>query len=198
MDLQRLANRLGYLSPELALGWKLGEYLEQYFDGLEVTRIAARAHSETILSLTTMLGWQQGDSVVVVGAGEPPWSFDCYHPLTGTVLRVRPVVEETTLSPDIIALEERLSHDPKALRDYSSAVDGLIGRLLDEPLTTYCAVDEHRCRRAARSDTSKGIAPRRCRRCGAVYREPMEFWYSEGVLCCSRCAGLHAQWFDRQ
>ncbi len=199
IELYRLVNRLGYLSPELALGWRLGGYFKEFFDGLEVVRLSARAHSETVLSLSTMLGWQRGDSVVVIGDGRPPWNFECYHPLTGTLLEVRPLVEQTTLPSDVEALVPDLSSDPRAARAYAEAVDRLVERLLAEPVTSYCAVDEHRCRRSLGASSKARGAPRsaRCRRCGAICATA-SLWVCEGVLCCIECAGLRPEWFDRQ
>lgn len=196
IELHRLVNRLGYLSPELALGWKLGSYFKDFFDGLDLTRLSARAHTETVLSLSTMLNWQQGDSVVISGDGQPPWRFACYHPLTGTLLSVRPLAEETTLSPEIQALESDLPHDPEAARTYAAAVEQLVERLLEDSVVSYCAVDEHRCRRTTRSPR-KASQTSRCRRCGTLCASN-SLWDCEGVLCCATCAGLRAEWFDRQ
>ncbi|WP_456386929.1 hypothetical protein [Desulfolithobacter sp.] len=40
MESQCLTLRKGYLTPELAIGWRIGKYVEEFFDGLEEVGIA--------------------------------------------------------------------------------------------------------------------------------------------------------------
>ena len=44
LDLAALAWKQSHLSPELALGWRLGRHAHECFDGLEQVRIAATGH----------------------------------------------------------------------------------------------------------------------------------------------------------
>lgn len=51
MELHNLTLKRGYLSPELAIGWRIGKYVEEFFDGLEDVGIAAARDDDAILAL---------------------------------------------------------------------------------------------------------------------------------------------------
>jgi hypothetical protein len=48
LDLAALAWKLGHISPELALGWRLGRHAHDFFCGLDGVRIAATGHDHTL------------------------------------------------------------------------------------------------------------------------------------------------------
>lgn len=194
IDLQRLAARVGYLSPELALGYRLGGYLDEVFCGLEVTRLAACVHPETLLALESVARWQRGEPVVETGDAAP-YHVECYHPPTGTLLSIVPVPDLTALAPAALRLAPRLGTSPEADLAYSRAVDERVRAPTSEP--SFCAVRESRCSRPRASDSESQRPQLRCRRCGAPV-DRAHLWSCDGVLCCTVCAGLCPLWFDRQ
>ena len=51
LDLAALAWRHSHLTPELALGWRLGRHAHEWLDGLDRVRIAATGHAHTLTAL---------------------------------------------------------------------------------------------------------------------------------------------------
>ncbi|MFH2005895.1 MAG: hypothetical protein ABI333_04820 [bacterium] len=197
IELQRIALRRGYLSPEIALGWRLGVYLREFFDGLELLRVLAAREDDAALSLRIMAAWQRATPILVEGRRER-WDFLVYHPATGTLLGVTRVPERTELPQRVKDLEPALARgDLRAQLDYRDSVQRLVDRLVGSPFEQLCRIDEHRVRRMHSEVASEPSRLVRCRVCG-VLAASRRLWELDGVLCCLSCSGLSPQWFDRQ
>lgn len=197
IELQRIALRKGYLSPEIALGWRLGTYLRDFFDGLDLLRVVAAREDDAVLSLSIMASWHQATPVLVDESGEG-WDFLVYHPVTGTLLGVTGSPERTELPQSVKDLESALARgDLRALQTYQSSVQRLVDRLVGSSFEQLCRIDEHRVRRVYAGRSCGSASQVRCRRCGALVTG-RRLWELDGVLCCLSCTGLSPLWFDRQ
>lgn len=195
IELQRIVLQRGYLSPEIALGWRLADYLRDFFGGLELLRVLVARDGDELLSLRVMGSWCHADpaEVATIGRG---WDFLVYHPTTGTLLGV-------TRAPDRLSREVRMLEPALARGDlgarlrYQRSVSELVGHLLDVPFEQLCRIDEHRVRRMAGRGGARAAQKIRCWRCGDPMRRS-EIWDMDGVLCCLTCTGMSSKWFDRQ
>ncbi len=196
LELSLLAHQRGYLSPELALGWRIARHVREVFDGLEHVRIAARRNNDALMAL----------SILSVKLGNPPadlsrsrtskpWDFLFYHPLSGTVLRWVQNKQNTQLSNDIVALGDRLdcANDTVATIRYQRAVDALILQILNVSIDMLGLFYEHRCRKI-KCDAPRGEDSLRCPQCGTVvFRR--DLWEVDGWLGCLSCSLLEPAWF---
>ncbi len=48
IELALLSREKGYVNPEISLGWRVGTWLREYFDGLQDIRIAARQENDAV------------------------------------------------------------------------------------------------------------------------------------------------------
>lgn len=197
IELQRIALRRGYLSPEIVLGWRLGAYLREFFDGLDLLRVLVAREDDAALSLRIMAAWHQATPILVADRCEK-LDFLIYHPVTGTSLGVTRVPERTDLPQRVKDLEPAMARgDLRAQLDYRGSVQQLVDQLLDSPFDELCRIDEHRVRRLHAETPSDSSRRVRCRVCGDL-APSRRLWELDGVLCCQRCTGLSQQWFDRQ
>ena len=86
LDLAALAWRHSHLTPELALGWRLGRHAHEWFDGLDRVRIAATGHEHTLTALRRLARFPE-PGAVVQPAGPRPWDMLFLHEPTGTALK---------------------------------------------------------------------------------------------------------------
>ena len=86
LELHCLTLQKGYLSPELAIGWQIGKYVEEFFDGLEEVGIAAARDDDAVLALSYLTRQHGHPGQVIVPEAARPWDFLFYHLTTGTRL----------------------------------------------------------------------------------------------------------------
>ncbi len=197
IELQRIVLRKGYLSPEITLGWRLADYLRDFFGGLELLRVLVARDGDALLSLRVMASWYHAEPIQVATSNRG-WDFLVYHPATGTLLGVTRAPERTDLPRQVETLEPALAEgDLGAQLRYQRTVTKLVDHLLDAPFEQLCRIDEHRLRRIAGGRAAPSAPKIRCRRCGNPVRRS-RLWELDGVLCCLTCTGMSAQWFDRQ
>lgn len=197
LELHRIAMRQGYLSPELALSWRLADYLREFFDGLALLRVLAAREDDAVLSLRTMAAWHRAAPIQVADRHRK-WDFLVYHPATGTLLGATCVPDRTELPRHLKDLEPALARgDLRAQLRYQDGVQQLVSRLLGSPFERLCRIDEHRVRRMHHGFAAGPSKEVRCRVCGHLVTS-RHLWDLDGVLCCVGCTGLSPQWFDRQ
>lgn len=68
--------RKGYLSPELAIGWKVGQYAAEFFDGLENITVIADNNNDALIALRQQMRNQgQPQQLVTISDKNPPGIF---------------------------------------------------------------------------------------------------------------------------
>jgi len=191
-ELSILGTRRGYVSPELALGWRIGDHAREVFGGLDHVQMASRMQDDSAVALSEMVKRESvfGDFQVVSGAR--PWDVLCYHLSSGTVYAYCSVREETTLPWEDAEAAECLRADGTAFRnEYRQALDDLICKLLALELTDLCAIHEYRVRKMLAESLGRRQI---CRRCGRRLLPGDSLWDVEGVVCCPACCGLERSW----
>lgn len=192
LDLYILVQRLGRLTPELVLGWRVCGYVREYFNGLDGVRLAIAPQGDFLDGLKAAKA-ESGLPLDILDAdSDSPWHALAYHPFTGTVLEFAYSSEEVALKVRTPSSENG-GRDPQpiALASFAIALDRQVLHLLNEPLESLCRIRE---RRVTRGRSSEKEAAVRCRRCGAPLPK-RDLWCEDGVLCCSECAGMPARWW---
>lgn len=196
LELDILAKRCGNLSPGLALGWRIGGFIQEYFNDLEDARIAALTEGDASLALSMMCRKNRFPFPVTIATEKRPWDFLVYHYLTGTVLQFKTV-------PDYNVLHEKpywpedFADEAAALRAEHACVranDKLIIRILNNPVETYCRIVETRVLFLGREE-NKGPGQLRCCCCRSIFTRD-KLLDSDGCVLCIPCAGLEPSWFE--
>ncbi|BCO10386.1 hypothetical protein GF1_27620 [Desulfolithobacter dissulfuricans] len=193
MELHCLTLRKGYLSPELAIGWQIGKYVEEFFDGLEEVWIAAARDDDAVLALSYLTRQHGHPGQVIVPETARPWDFLFYHLTTGTRLGFTLIRQRTRLPQKIRDLEPDLCVDnPAVVEIYQASLNLLIKSVLCQPVTSFCQVRQARCRRLLSKHSSDQQTS--CHRCGRPV--PLsQAWDIEGDICCPACTGLEPVWY---
>jgi hypothetical protein len=193
MELHSLTQRKGYLSPDLAIGWQIGKYVAEFFDGLEEVEIAAACDNDATLALSHLTRQHGNPGQVIVPESTRPWDFLFYHLTTGTMLGFTLIQQRTHLPKGIRDLEPALSVDnPTTVEIYQAGLDLLIKSLLSQPVTSFSQIHQIRCRRLQVMENSKQQP--HCQRCGCL-TSIHKLWDIEGEICCPSCSGLEPAWY---
>lgn len=189
LDLAALAWRHSHLTPELALGWRLGRHAHEWFDGLDRVRIAATGHAHTLTALRRLARFPE-PGAVVQPTKPRPWDMLFLHEPTGTALKVICINRRTTLPRAIRELEQQLEcGDPEINRRYQNGITALVGEIVTGDLAGFSLVSESRYRTLA---VEKTKLPARCPWCMATdFAHLVEV---DDRLCCPACAGLEPGW----
>lgn len=189
LDLAALAWRQNHLSPELALGWRLGRFAHDRFCDLSAVRIAAaRVHPHTEAALARLARFPEAGAVLIP-AGPRPWDLLFVHEPTGTALKA--IFIRRMLS---LPAQEDIEAGDLALHRYQGQVTGLVGEIVEGELNSFCVVTESRFRVLAGN-------PKRARACCPWCRResPDLLLEVEERVCCPVCSGLEPAWLtDRQ
>ena len=192
MELHSLTLKRGYLSPELAIGWQIGKYVAEFFDGLEEVEIAAASDDDAALALSHLTRQHGHPGQVIVQETTRPWNFLFYHLTTGTLLGFTLIRQRTRLPQEIRDLEPDLSVDnPAVVEIYQAGLDLLVKTILSRPVTSFCRIRQVRCRRLLPMGSTKQIGCCRCGRPTPVHKA----WDIEGDICCPSCSGLEPAWY---
>lgn len=193
LALYGLTQKTGYLSPELAMGWQIGNYVDEFFAGLGDVRVAAARHNDAVFALSYLSREHGFPGQVTVPETARPWDFLFYHAITGTVLKFILIRKYLELSQDLRALESNLATDrPDVVQRYQAGLDLLIKDILSQPPESFCQIHQIRCRPLLHTSESRGrITCSRCGRPTAVSNS----WDVEGELCCRACSGMEQAWF---
>jgi len=193
MELHNLTLRRGYLSPELAIGWQIGKYVEECFDGLEEVGVAAVSDNDAVLALSHLTRQHGYPVQVIMPESARPWDFLFYHLPTGTQLGFTLIRQRTRLSQEIRDLEAEVCVDnPAVVKNYQAGIDLLIKAILSEPVTSFCQIRQARCRRLQAMEDFNQLTS--CHRCGGL--TPLhKAWDIEGDICCVSCSGLEPAWY---
>jgi len=89
---------MGHLSPDLAIGWQIGKYVHEFFDGLQEVRIAADAEGDAAFALSYLSREHGCYGQVTVTETPRPWDFLFYHVVTGTALHFTLIRKHIELS----------------------------------------------------------------------------------------------------
>lgn len=193
LELHSLTQRRGYLSPELAIGWQIGKYVAEVFDGLDEVGIAATSDDDAALALSHLTRQHGYSGQIIVPETARPWDFLFYHLTTGTQLCFTLIRERIQLPQGIRDLEPDLCMDnPKVVKIYRTGLDLLVKTILSQPVTSFCHIRQVRCHRLQpKENTNQQIA---CYRCG--HPIPLQkAWDIEGDICCPSCSGLEPAWY---
>ncbi len=192
MDLYSLVQRKGYLSPEMAIGWKIGTYVAEYFDDLSDVGVAAVSDNDAVLALLHLIQGNGYPGRIVVPKSARPWDFLFYHLTTGTQLSFTLIRKRTELPQKIRELEAELcEHNHDELERYQASLDFLIKSILREPVTSFSLIRQSRCRRLHIQNEEGHLI--HCHHCGSLI-PPDRAWDVEGDICCLSCAGLEPVW----
>ncbi len=183
-ELSIIANRHGRLTPSLALGWKIGHYLREYFNGLDQVRLAVSRDDDSHAALQHMRTESRFPLDLIPANRENPWDVLAFHPATGTVLEITFIVPEDDVQPS----DPKASYDTLALAMFKRTLDQFVASLISTPLDHYCNIIETR---VSRSRAGKGTVS--CRRCGQTIDKD-DIWHINGLPCCQECSGLPDSW----
>jgi hypothetical protein len=193
MELYGLTQRSGYLSPELAVGWQIGRYVHDFFDGLQEVRIAASAGNDAVFALSYLSREHGCFGQITVSKSNRPWDFLFYHAMTGTVLQFILVRKYVELSQALRDLEPHLDMENlDIVAIYQAGVDELVKSILERQADSFCMIRQIRCRPLLHNADSMGNT--HCCRCGKPIRI-QKAWDIEGEICCQTCSGLEPGWF---
>lgn len=193
IDLHIMTQRRGYLSSDLALGWRIGKYIEEFFDTLGEVKIAATHDDDAAMALSYLARQQKYPEHVIVSKPPKAWDFLFYHITTGTLLSIALHKHLTTLSQTILDIQHALATEGStAVERYRKNHNSVIKAILNQPITTFCHIRQIRCRRLlSRKDDNRQIT---CSHCGHLL--PLhEAWDIEGDTCCFSCTTLEPAWF---
>ncbi len=192
MDLYSLVQRKGYLSPEMAIGWKIGTYVEECFDDLSEVGVAAVSDDDATLALLHLIQRHGYPGQIVVPESARPWDFLFYHLTTGTQLSFTLIKKRIELPQEIRELEPELcAHNHEELERYQASLDFLVKSILREPVTSFSFIRQTRCRRLQTQNEEEQLV--HCHHCGSLI--PLgKAWDLEGDICCLSCAGLEPVW----
>lgn len=189
LNLAALAWRQSHLSPELTLGWRLGSYAHECFDGLDQVRIAATGHTHTLAALARLACFPE-PGMVFRPAGSRPWDMLFSHEPTATALKVVCIRKRTTLPLAALKLQSNMDrHDPAVVGYYQEAVDELVSNIVNGDLAGLCLITEIRCRVL---DVDKSRLPASCPWCRT--RSFTRLIEVNGRIGCPVCSGLEPQW----
>lgn len=189
LELAVLAQRNNRLTPELAVGWRLGRHACDWFDGLDQVRIAATGHDDTLAALRRLARYPEAGAVT--RPEDPrPWDMLFLHQPTGTALRVVCIRRRIGL-PSASSERENgpACGDPETTRRHQDALTALVGEIVTGDLAGLCLVDEIRCRVL---DLARTKHPLRCPWCLATRRSHL--LEVDGRICCPSCSGLEPGW----
>jgi len=190
LDLAALAWKQSHLSPELALGWRLGRHAHDCFDGLDRVRIAATGHDHTLAALERLTRFPE-PGVVSRPAGARPWDMLFFHEPTATALKVVCIRRRTTLSSTAHEREDKMNGvDPTVADRCQTELDELVDNIVNGDLAGLCFVQEIRCRVL---DVKKRKLPASCPWCQA--RSFNRLIEVDDHICCPACSGLEPTWF---
>ncbi|HFQ80199.1 MAG TPA: hypothetical protein ENK33_02355 [Desulfobacterales bacterium] len=192
IELYCLAQKKGYLSPDLAIGWQIGKYVAEFFDGLRDVKIAVAAEGDAALSLSYLSRGAAGQ--IRISEVFRPWDFLFYHTITGTVLNFTLIRKYIELPRDLRSLEPDLAIEKAAaLRKYRAGLDSLVVNILKQPADCFSVISEVRCRPLLRKSNDNGTIL--CWHCGRLVPFSQAFDI-EGRICCQDCSSLEPEWFE--
>lgn len=193
LELQSLTQKRGYLSPELAIGWQIGKYVAEFFDGLDEVGIAATSDDDATLALSHLTRQHGHPGQIIVPETARPWDFLFYHLTTGTQLCFTLIQPRIQLPREIRDLEPDLCVDnPTVVKIYRTGLDLLVKSILSQPVTSFCLIRQVRCHRLQpKGKTNQQTA---CYRCGRPI-PVQKAWDIEGDICCPSCSGLEPDWY---
>ncbi|MBU0967066.1 MAG: hypothetical protein KKA54_11885 [Proteobacteria bacterium] len=189
LELSALAARCGWLSPELAVGWRLARQAMDFFDGLDQVRIAATGYADTINALRALARYpKQGD--VIIPSRPVPWDILFFHRITGTVLKVVLIRKHITLPRELRCIVDDLPHcSPESLCRYQEILDVLVHGIIRDDLERFCHITEIRCRVLS---SAAAQTPHSCPWCQS--RNPPTLFEQDGRICCPACSVLGQLW----
>lgn len=192
IELYCLIQKKGYLSPDLAIGWQIGKYVEEFFDGLRDVKIAVAVEGDAALSLSYLSRGPGAAGKITVSEIFRPWDFLFYHTITGTVLNFTLIRKYIELPQDLRSLEPDLALDKAAaLRKYRAGIDSLVVNILKRPADSFSVIREIRCRPLLRRHEDNSTIL--CYRCGKQVPVSQAFDI-EGQICCQDCSTLEPEW----
>ncbi len=189
LKLSILAQHRGQLSPELALGWRLGHHAHDCFDGLDQVLVAAVCHPDTRYALAGLTRYPE-PGAVIKPVGARPWDILFFHQPTGTALKVVFIQRQIKLSAELKTLEDEPADcDSEILHHYQEGVDALIQTMLSAELEQFCFITEIRCRVLVLADKQPVHSCPWCRKTNSATLLDVD-----GRICCPACAGLEQSW----
>lgn len=196
IELYNLSLHRGYLSPLLAIGWRIGDYLRDFFNSLDEVRMAAAEESDAVLALSLLGRRDNRPARITIPDTPRPWDFLFYHPGTGTRLNFTLIRRHSSLPRWIQAMEWLVAEGhPSAMATYQADLDRLVQAVISEPMDLFCRIRQVRCRPLLTGD---GPAVKvRCHRCGCPCPTTLA-WDIEGEICCRDCCGLEPSWLGTE
>lgn len=193
MELHSLVQRNGYLSPELAIGWQIGKYVSEFFDGLADVEIAAASANDATLALSHLTRQHGYPGHIIVPETARPWDFLFYHLSTGTMLGFTLIRPRIQLPRKIREMEATLSaEDIRGVKLYQAALDILVKSLFRNPVPNFTRIRQIRCRRLhINEQTEQQVLCQHCRQLTPAGKA----WDVEGEICCPSCSGLEPDWY---
>ena len=196
IELKIIADRYGFLSPDLAVGYRAAVLAREQFDGLDDLYALTYCDNGASYALTQMLNKDMArPRVSRRDLGRSLFVF--FHVPTQTVLRTELITRYFAPPLCIAAVEKTLRSgaplDEYAIQRYRDYIDNVIHTILSQDVF---AVKCFRCRRAYLGRTELHHF-RPCDRCGADVRQN-RLYDVEGFIVCPVCASVLPAWFDTE
>ena len=184
--------RTGYLSPDLAIGWKIGTYVKELFDGLQEVRMAVAVEDDAAFALSHLSRDDEHFDRITVPDTPRPWDFLFYHTITGTVLNFTLIRKHVELPENLRSLQSRLFEGrPEVVEKYRVGLDLLVSSILKREVDSFSIIRRIRCRRLLHAPRYSGSI--RCFCCG-IPVPVRNAWDIEGQMRCQACSGLELAW----
>jgi len=194
-ELQNLAVKTRRLTPDLAMGWKIGAFIRDFYGDLSDIRLAARESGDAVIALASMLEDRLFGGKITTINKDRPWDFLSYQHSTGVTISFHLLPELSRLPRQMRDIESDLvGMDPFTRVAYNRSVQMLTKEVAANPLESFCRIVQS-CYHPL--DQAEGDSLILCQCCNRPAKKG-DLWFDGEIICCTACSGLEPSWFEWQ
>jgi len=195
LELKIIADRYGYLSPDVAIGYRAAAHARTHFDGAENLWGLVFCNDAGCYPVHWLLeSGRAAGRVVHQDVGR--YQFVFLHKPTLTVLNVLAHTQALSLPPCGRCIEDsvRTGGGEGAWGTYAELIENMVGSIMVASADELFALSTYRCRPAF-AGTEGLLRLIKCQRCRNAVRQD-RLYDVEGFILCAACAGVAPAWFD--
>lgn len=197
LELKAIADRHGFLSPDIAIGYRAAAHAREHFDGVEDLRCLVFCNGSGCHAVRCLLHADEtGVEVIHHDIGQ--YRFVFMHEPTQTVLNALARTQVMKMSPCGSEIEDQLRNggclDQGAWVVYAELVESMVYRIVAQSVHELFSLNMYRCRPAF-SGAGGLLRFLDCQRCGNVVRQD-RLYDVEGFVLCAHCAAVLPSWFE--
>jgi len=195
LELKTIADRYGFLSPDIAIGYRAAAHARDYFGGVEELRGMAFCNDGGCFPVRRLLeGGRDTGRVIHQDIGQ--YRFVFIHKPTLTVLNALAHMRVLTLPPCGQCIEDRVrtGGGEDTLGIYAGLIEDMVGRIVTASADELFALSTYRCRPAF-AGANGLLRFLKCQRCKNAVRQD-RLYDVEGFILCPVCAGVAPSWFN--